>query len=221
MLLDLVLFIFVWPWPVEFCAGRTHGNPVRWRASVGFREEEIYIRRSREWDRDLDALVHRPEMKSTFLGVLRAATAPSLIREKTGYLTMNGQWDLDWALMVKATQLVDKKDLPLDAFRCVVLFHDKTHGWLSLDMLGGENAVAEERRRQVFAFRDALVALDKEQLFFRWIEIVQFESTRPGGFGPDKQVEVAAKIREMFAKENVDFDELWKESVGADGIVGM
>ncbi|CAI4215659.1 unnamed protein product [Parascedosporium putredinis] len=88
-------------------------------------------------------------------------------------------------------------------------------------MSGGENAIAEERRRQVFAFRDALTALDKEHLFFRWIEIVQFESTRPGGFGPEKQTEVATKIRELFTSEGVNFDELWAETVGSDSIVGM
>lgn len=220
--LDLILVIFVWPWPLEFCAGRAHGNPVRWRASVGFRDKEIYVRRSREWDRDLDALVHgSPELRQTFLGVLRAATAARLIGEKTGYLTMSGQWDLDWAAMVSAHRLVDKKDLSLADFRCIALFHDATHGWLCLDMSGGENAIAEERRRQVFAFRDALTALDKEHLFFRWIEIVQFESTRPGGFGPEKQTEVAAKIRELFTSEGVNFDELWAETVGSDSIVGM
>ncbi|CAI4214633.1 unnamed protein product [Parascedosporium putredinis] len=145
---------------------------------------EIYVRRSREWDRDLDALVHgSPELRQTFLGVLRAATAARLIGEKTGYLTMSGQWDLDWAAMVSAHHL--------------------------------------ERRRQVFAFRDALTALDKEHLFFRWIEIVQFESTRPGGFGPEKQTEVATKIRELFTSEGVNFDELWAETVGSDSIVGM
>lgn len=219
--LDLVLFVFVWPWPVEFCAGRKNGNPVKWRASVGFRDKEIYVRRSREWDRDLDELIHRSDLKQTFLGVLRTATASRLIQEKTGYLTMNGQWDLDWAAMVQAHKAVDKKDLSINDFRCVVLFHDKTHGWLCLDMTGGENAIAEERRRQVFAFRDALAALEKEDLFFRWIEIVQFESTQPGGFGADKQAQVATKIREMFSKEGIDFDELWKETVGTDGIVGM
>ncbi|SPO01359.1 uncharacterized protein DNG_04035 [Cephalotrichum gorgonifer] len=221
-MLDLVLFIFVWPWPVEFCAGRAHGNPVRWRLSVGFREKEIYVRRSREWDRDLASLLTEPGAKEAFLSVVRQATAPSLIAEKTGYLLMSSQWDLDWALMVKATSLVDSAEVPLEAFGCLVLVHDATqHGWMCLDLSTKRDNVADERRRQVFAFRDALSAAGKEDLFYRWIEIVQFESTRPGGFGEEKQVEVAQKIRDMFAKEDIDFDEFWMASVGSDTIAGM
>jgi hypothetical protein len=91
-------------------------------------------------------------------------------------------------------------------------------------MEGGPSAAEEERRRQVFAFRDALTAVDKEDMFYRWIEIVQFEASQPDGFGPEKQVEVAGRIREMFAKEGIDFDAFWKEAVGsetADGLAGM
>ncbi|KAF3344622.1 Ribonucleoside-diphosphate reductase large chain [Verticillium dahliae VDG2] len=99
-----------------------------------------------------------------------------LQHEKTGYLTMNGEWDLDWEAMVTAHALVDRKDMALDAFRAVVL----------------------------------------EDLFFRWIEIVQYESTQPGGFGPERQVDAAKKIRDLFSNEGIDFDEFWKESVGED-----
>lgn len=221
-MLDLVLLVFVWPWPVEFCAGRAHGNPVRWRWAVGFRDKEIYVRRSRrDWDREVPALLASPERRQTLLSILRQATSATLIQQKTGYLTMDGYWDLDWAAMVAATALADSGDVPLKLFRCLVLLHDEERGWISLDMGASEDADGEERRRQVFAFRDGLVALDKEDLFFRWIEIVQFESTRPGGFGEDKQAEVAQKIREMFEKEGVNFDELWKESVGPTGPPGM
>ena len=83
---------------------------------------------------------------------------------------------------------------------------------------GGEGG---ERRRQVFAFRDALAAAGKEDLFYRWVEVVQFESSRPGGFGSERQVDAAARVREMFREQGVDFDEFWKESVGSDGLAGM
>lgn len=220
-MLDLLLFVFVWPWPTEFCAGRAHGNPVRWRLGVGFRDKEVYVRRSRAWDADLGSFLEAPDSKEMFLSVLREATSPMLINEKTGYLLMNAQWDLDWALMVTATRLVDSGDVPLEAFRCVALLHEKTHGWMCLDMSTGRDNAAEERRRQVFAFREALAGLGKEDLFYRWIEIVQFESTQPGGFGEEKQVEVAKRIREMFAEQSINFDELWMESVGSEGIAGM
>jgi hypothetical protein len=230
--LDLGLLVFVWPWPVEFCLGRTHGNPARWRWAVGFREKEIYVRRSREWDRTVgdvlapDGTSGRMQLSSK----VRAATSPLLLDEKTGYLTMNGDWDLDWAAMVLATRLVDDGRLALDDFRLLVLVHHEEHGWMIMDTgapgpggaSGGTKLSQEdERRRQVFAFRDALAAVGKEDLFFRWIEIVQFEATRPGGFTKDKEVEVAQQIRDLFQASGIDFDQFWKDSVGSDGIAGM
>jgi len=219
-MLDLCLVIFVWPWPVEFCLGRA-GNPVQWRWAVGFREKEIYVRRSRDWHRGLGDVLRDDTSRNTFLAQARLATSPLLTQEKTGYLTMSGDWDLDWGAMVGATALVDGKAIGLDAFELVVLLHDDEYGWLSLDQSTGEGAQEEDRRRQVFAFRDALAAIGKEDLFFRWVEMIQFEATQPNGFGPEKQTEVAAKVREYFRSSGVDFDAFWKESVGTDSLTGM
>ncbi|KAM0285465.1 hypothetical protein ACHAQH_001414 [Verticillium albo-atrum] len=213
--LDLILVVFVWPWPVEFALGRTHGNPLRWRWNVGFREKEVYVRRSREWDRKLGDILKNAEGKNAVLALVRQATSPMLQHEKTGYLTMNGEWDLDWEAMVQAHAMADRKEIALDAFRSVVLVHHVEYGWMTLAQLKEDEQV-DERRQQVFEFRDALAAVGKEDLFFRWIEIVQFESTQPGGFGPERQVDAAKRIREMFSKEGIDFDEFWKESVGED-----
>lgn len=223
-LLDFLLFIFVWPWPVEFCFGFTHGSPVAWRWAVGFREREIYVRRSKpNWDTDIKKAVKGddPQARNLFLNNVAEATAPMLVNEKTGYLTQNNEWDLDWAAMVEATKLVDKKTIALDAFRLMVVLHHEEFGWASLDLKMNQSAQEDERRTQVFAFRDALAAVGKEDLFYRWIEIVQFESSQPGGFGPEKQGAVAKQIRELFAEQGVDFDQFWKESVGSDGLANM
>jgi hypothetical protein len=220
-MIDFMLFIFVWPWPVEFVMGRTYGNPVQWRWKVGFREKEIYVRRSREWDKTLSQLFINPDVTTTVLTLARQATSSMLIEQKTGYLTMNGEWDLDWASMVHATQLVDKKVIALEAFRTVVLVHHRDYGWLCYDTKQTEGGKEDDRRRQVFAFRDALAAVGKEDLFFRWIEMVQFESTQPGGFGPEKQEAAAQKIRDLFEKEGINFDEFWQEAVGSATSAGI
>lgn len=225
-LLDFLLVVFVWPWPAEFVLGRTHSNPAVWRWRVGFRDREIYVRRSRaDWDGGLLDDVLKPDeegKRKLLLGKVTPATNPLLLSEKTGYLTMNAEWDLDWAAMIHAHELVDSKAVAQEAFQSMVLFYNRTFGWMQVDRgLTGPSAQEEERRRQVFLFRDALAAVDKEDLFFRWIEIVQFESSQPGGFGPEKQVEVARQIRELFAKEGIDFDAFWKDTVGSEGIAGM
>jgi hypothetical protein len=51
-------------------------------------------------------------------------------------------------------------------------------------------------------------------LFYRWVEIVQFEATQPGGFSAEKQEATAKKIRELFSEGGVDFDEVWKQANG-------
>jgi hypothetical protein len=218
---DFLLFTFVLPEPVEFFFGNKHSNPVRWRWCVGFRDKEIYVRRSREWDKVAGDIFKSTEARQVVLGNISQATSPMLLNDKTGYLTMNSIWALDWEGMVTATALVDKKEIALEAFRTVVLLHHQDYGWLSFDMGTGVNADEDQKRRQVFAFKDALAAVDKEDLFFRWIEIVQFESSQPGGFGPEKQMEAAKKIRDLFQENGIDFDEFWKESVGSDASTGL
>lgn len=219
--LDFLLVTFVWPWPVEFVAATKHGNPTRWRWNVGFRQKEIYVRRSRDWDTVLGDFLKDDSSKKIISSYIEKATSPILQEQKTGYLLMNGEWDLDWDGMVLAHALVDAKDIALEAFSNIVLIHHKDHGWLRYDIKGGASAVEDEKRRQVFAFRDALTALGKEKLFYRWVEIVQFEATQPGGFGPDKQEAAAKKIRDLFEKEDINFDELWQKTVGPGGSAGL
>lgn len=214
MFIDFVLFVFVWPWPVEFAAGQRHGNPMLWRRKVGFQDKEIYVRRSRDWDRVLGNIFKDPDSRKILTAHIQQATSPLLQEQKTGYLLMNGQWDLDWEAMVYAHALVDKKTIALEAFKTVILVHHKGHGWLCYDIRAGSEADEDDKRRQVFAFRDALTAMGKDDLFYRWIEIVQFEAGQPGGFGPEKQEAAAKRIRDMFEAENINFDELWKEAVG-------
>ncbi|OAA73634.1 hypothetical protein ISF_00535 [Cordyceps fumosorosea ARSEF 2679] len=216
MFVDLMLFVFVWPWPVEFVAGRTHGSPAKWRWAVGFRDKEIYVRRSRDWQAVLGDVTEEPDSNKIFTSYVAQATSPMLQEQKTGYLLMNNSWDLDWKLMARAHSMVDRKEAALEAFQNAVLVHHEDYGWLSYDVKLGASKEEDQKRRQVFAFRDALSAMGKEDLFYRWVEIVQFEATQPGGFGPEKQEVAAKKIRELFEGQGVDFDELWKETVGED-----
>ncbi|KAI5919401.1 hypothetical protein F4810DRAFT_503001 [Camillea tinctor] len=221
-LLDSLLFVFVWPWPFDFFLRRgEHGNPAMWRYNVGFRDREVVVRRSRKWSEAMGDVVHDDTCKSLFMAQVGAATAPMILGEKTGYVLMNEHWDLDWAAMVDATTMVDQKMAALVAFTLVVLVFHEEYGWLCVDMKGEASSVEDARRRQVFAFRDALAAVDKDHLFYRWIEIIQFESSQPGGFGPEKQEKAAKEIREMFQKDGIDFDQFWKDSVGSDSSLGL
>lgn len=215
MFIDFLLFVFLWPWPVEFAVGQRHGSPVLWRRKVGFRDEEIYVRRSRDWDQQLGDVVDDAGAGSMLAAHLRQATPSRLHEQKTGYLLMDGRWNLDWAAMVYAHALVDKKVVGMDLFRKLALVHHKHYGWLCYALEAEAEAGGDERARELLAFRNALARIGKEELFYRWVELVQTEATQPGGFSPERQAAAAQKIRELFASEHVDFDELWKQVAGA------
>ncbi|KAI2634434.1 hypothetical protein GGS21DRAFT_517776 [Xylaria nigripes] len=225
-MLDVLLFIFLWPWPIEFCFGQEHSNPVAWRWAIGFRDREVIVRRSRKWKETMGDVVNDGEdgtnvARSFFLARIYAATTPMVLGERTGYMLMDGDWDLDWGAMIDATTMVDKKMAAIEAFTLVILLYQEEWGWLCVDLKGEAEAQEDSRRRQIFTFRDALTNVGKEDLFYRWIEIVQFESSQPDGFGPEKQERAATQIRELFAKEGIDFDQFWKDSVGTDSSLGI
>lgn len=134
---------------------------------------------------------------------------------------MNGKWDFDWEVMIFVYRMVDKKDVVLEVFRNVVLLYYKDYGWFCYDIWVSIVVNEDEKRWQVFVFRDVLMVMGKDQFFYCWIEIVQYEVIQFGGFGKDKQEVVVKKIWDMFEEEGVDFDELWKEIVGIDGIIGF
>ncbi len=230
---DFGLGVFLGPWPWEFVFGERlgRGTPVMWRWKVGFREKEVYVRRSREsWDGDLGRVdLFAPEGdevarlgREEVLKRVREATAPVLMHVKTGYATMDGYWDLDWRGMVEATGLVDRGEVEIEAFESVVLLHHERFGWVTVELGGQGGGGGDERQRQLqlLAFKDALAAMDKEDLFFRWVEMMQAES-RQGEFTIERQVVAARKVRDLFKSNDVDFDALWRETVGTDGIPGM
>jgi hypothetical protein len=220
---DLIIYAFVWPWPRDFFAGRVIGNPIAWRFGVGFRDKEIIVRRSRKWDRGIgDALNEEGPGQKLLFGTLRRAVDPIWMSEKTGYLMLNKEWDLDWRNIVVATKLVDESTLALEDFKTTILIHNEEFGWMVIEMAGaGGSAKEEEGRRKIVAFKDELTALGKENLFFKWIELVQYESSQPGGFGPERQAKTMVKAKAMFEAQGVDFDAFWKKVGGMEGMPGM
>jgi hypothetical protein len=214
MFVDFALFLFLWPWPVNFLLGGSSGSPVGWRGRVGFRANEIYVRCSRDWDKTLTGDIFKDtDSMKILMGHVSQATEPLLQDQKTGYLLMGKYWDLHWDAMVRAHAMVDNKEIAIGAFRNVVLVHSEDYGWVSYDLKGSEAAGEDEKRRQVFLFRGALAAMGKEDLFYRWVETVQFEATRPDGWGPENQAAAAKKVRELFEAENINFDQVWKDAV--------
>jgi hypothetical protein len=222
-MIDLLVYVFIWPWPRAFFAGRRIGNPISWRLAVRFRDKEIVVRRSRKWDLMIgNVLDEESEGSRLMMENVGRAVDPMWMNEKTGYLMLNKEWDLDWKAMIQATKLVDSKKISLEDFRTTILIHHADFGWMAIESAdAGGSAKEEEGRKKIIAFKDELTALGKENLFFRWIELVQFDASQPGGFGPEQQQKTMAKAKEMFEAQGVDFEKFWDKVGGVQGMPGM
>jgi len=219
---DLFLYVFIWPWPRDFFAGRKHGNPVSWRFIVGFGDKEIIVRRSKRWDELIGNPTEEGSGQDEVMRIIGRAVDPLWMSEKTGYLMLNKEWDLDWKAMITATKLADKGTLLFEDFKTTILVPTEEFGWMIIETASaGGSAKEEEGRRKIVAFKDELTAMGKENLFFRWIELVQFESSQPGSFGPEQQQKTMAKAQALFESQGIDFNKFWAKIGGMEGMPGM
>lgn len=236
VVLDYFLIIIFLPWPIRFVLG-----PVRWRRALGFRGHEIIVRRSqRIWSRTLvrNSWIRDDEANRD---KIVAAVMPERI-SKPGYMLVDADWDLDYRAMIHAHGLIDptqkkraRDATPLEEFRSAVLVHTDADGWL-IWRVGDEDSTTAtsatttsatsgtgaegkmtEQRDQLLAFREKLTALGKEDLFFRWVEIIQYESTQPGGFTTERQQDAMVQAKVLFEQGGVDFSKLWRDVGGLEG----
>ncbi|KAK2733209.1 hypothetical protein FQN57_002254 [Myotisia sp. PD_48] len=221
-LLDYVLLAIFLPWPVRFLLG-----PVRWRLAVGFRQADIIVRESRNWSEDLkEGTWIRDDVATMQDRVIPAVTPMRL--QKTGYLLIDADWDLDCAAMIAAHKLVDAEKIPLEDFHTCVLVHaGSSKGWLIWRIEDGERDAERDgdaeglpasTRNKIVAFKDKLSSMGKEDLFYRWVEVIQYESSQPGGFTAERQRNAMLKVKEVFTKDNVDFERFWEEVGGMEGV---
>jgi hypothetical protein len=231
--IDYVLIVIVAPWPYGFFL-EAPGNPVRWRWTVGFRDEEVYVRQSRGWGaKDLlgeaEGSTGKAGEESPFFKTrILPAVDPQRLKEKTGYLLMDGDFDLDFYGMIAATKLLDKKDITADLLKkCVLVYvgdKEKDEGqWAvwNCGMLDVNEPNEAEARDKVIAIKEKLTEMGKESLFFRWVELIQYESNAPGGFTQERQVAAADKVKKMFEEQGVDWDKFSKEIGGLEGVPGL
>lgn len=162
LFIDFTLAKFVLPWPMDFFAG-SPGNPVKWRWSVGFQNVEIVVRRSRRWDRTLakdwlaegvEGTVHKER--------ILPAIDKEWVRERTGYLMMDKNWDLDFAGMVTAHEFVKQGKASLQDFQKTVIVYTEDNGWI-ISLVWILEVGSEEQERKMFkVFEDELMARGKD-----------------------------------------------------------
>lgn len=228
-LFDFLLFRVVGPWPWSFFF-EPGGNPVSWRLRIGFRDAEVYIRESRGWGaQDLLGEAEGSSGKAGgespfFKTRILPAVDQKRLKEKTGYMLMDQDFDLAFGPMVTATRLVDKKEASLDQLRTSVfawIGTEKSGQWVVWNCWQLDEGSETQAREKVMLFKDRLTAIGKENLFFKWVELIQYESSHPEGFTHERQVETANKAKKLFEEQGVDFDEFMNEIGGLSGMPGM
>ncbi|KAF2687179.1 hypothetical protein K458DRAFT_296066 [Lentithecium fluviatile CBS 122367] len=228
-LFDWLLFTIVGPWPWSFFF-ESGGNPLMWRINVGFRDEEVYVRQSRGWGaKDLLGEAEGSSGKAGgdspfFKTRILPAVDMTRLREKTGYLLMDGNFDLDFGSMIVATQLIDKKMISAKDFGTSVFVwagSDTKGQWAVWNCGRLDDGAETEARHKIMLFKDRLTALGKESLFFKWVELVQFESSAPEGFTMERQTVTAEKAKKLFEDEGIDFDTFIRGIGGLGGLPGM
>jgi hypothetical protein len=217
---DYFLVTFFAGWPIRFVFGEIY-----WRRKVGFRQREIVVRRSRTfWSSNLERNRWIYEDEKVIGDVITPAIAPQRVA-KSGYLLIDADWDLDYKAMVRAHELVDLtskgRGVQLDEFRTAVLVNTDEEGWLIWRVADEGTKEREESRDQLLAFQEKLASMGKEDLFFRWVELVQYESTQAGGFTPERQRSAMLQAKQMFEAEGVDFSQFWQAVGGMQGNIDL
>lgn len=237
--LDWLLVSYIAPWPVTFFLERP-ANPVSWRWHVGFENKEIVVRVSRGWGTtDLGNATRKGADNPFFKTRIAPAVEESYLREKTGYVMMGKDFDLDFKTMIEATAMVEGEKLAADDLKATVLAFSDSFGWMVWKVRGGGNeAEEEEAREKIVAFKvrqticksaiqrltewkDRLTAMGKENLFFRWLELLQYESSRAEISAEERRAAILSSARGEFTNQDVDFDDFLEKIGGVAALPGL
>ena len=231
LMLDWVIFGLIGSWPKEFVFGSKLSrftSPLYSRMILGFRDTEIVFRRGRIWDTPLltgdnpdQAKTWKVDEELTIKVKVDPAMRPAYIA-KTGYLLLDKDWDLDFRAMLDAHKLVDKDTIQLtDLENLALVYYQKQ--WLVWKVHETTETTAQHLQQDdvVESFRRKLVAAGAEDVFFRWIEIVQFETSQPRGFTEGRQAEAIRELRKRLEKKHIDFARFWEDIGGQAGLPGF
>lgn len=231
LMVDYAIFALIGSWPKEFFFGSRllrFVGPVEWRRTIGFRDTEIIVRRGRKWDTPLLTGENPDQVKTWKVDeelTIKMKIDPAMrttYLAKTGYLLLDRDWDLDFKAMLDAHRMVDKGTIELNDLENLALVYYQKQ-WLiwRVHELQESRPKVEVQDSALEKFRNILVNFDAEDVFFRWIEIVQFETSQPGGFTEGRQAEAIRELKKLLTKRGVDYAQFWEDIGGQAGLPGF
>lgn len=224
---DWLLLRIVGSWPYTFFF-EGPDNACTWRWRCGFKEREVVVRVSRRWGaEDLLQGNKKGEESPYWRTKVLPAVNPEWIKAKTGYLMMGRDWDLDFPAMVVAQRGVNESKLKEDDLDEVVLswyrpnedagqwvawnFKDKRSVPITASPKDEYGQTEEEGAKQMVMVRDKLASMGKESLFFRMIEVAQYEGSVPGRSPQERERITVEEVQKLFSSNGVDFAKLMEE----------
>lgn len=226
---DYAIFWLIGSWPREFVAGsriNRYVGPLGWKMAVGLEEEEVIVRRGRKWDVSILETVDQlgrdwsldKELSIKFK--VDAAMNKSYI-SKTGFSLLDRHWDLDYCGCVDAHRFVEDGRVTLDELEnCALVYYQnqwlfwRVHEKLSEEEMAGDPKVQN--------FKQQCTELGLEDVFYRYMEVLQYETNQPGGFLPGAQARVMEELQRLVAEKGVDFHGKFYDAVGGhNGIPGF
>ena len=228
--IDYALFALLGSWPREFVFGSKISRfvgPWDWRQKVWFKETEVIVRRGRNWDTPL--LEGNDETTKSWSTqdelTIKFKTEPAMqpsYAGKSGLLLLDKDWDLDFKGMVDAHRMIKDGRLKMEDLEGVALVHHQKQ-WLVWKIR--EETVMPvgdpEQEKVLRNFREKLMSLGREDVFFRWIEIVQYETSQPGGFAKDRRTVAIQELKKQLVDRGVDYNAFWDDIGGEKGLPGL
>ena len=228
--IDYALFALLGSWPKEFLFGSRTSRfvgPRAWRQKVWFKEIEVIVRRGRSWDtpllegNDKGTKTWSTSDELTINVKVEPAMRPSYVG-KSGLLLLDKDWDLDYKAMLDAHRMIKDGRLKMEDLDDVALVYYQKQ-WLSWKVHEDTQLpVGNPKHEGVLKdFREKLTKLGEEDVFFRWIEIVQYETSQPGGFTKGRQAEAKEQFKKLLTDRRVDYEAFWNDIGGEKGLPGF
>ena len=232
---DYILFSLLGSWPWEFVFGNKYNRftgPVAWRRAVQFEAHEVVVRRSKGLHRKLQSPWSLDDEAR-----VRSTVTPAMDRngalKKSGYLLIDKEWDLDFRGMVTAHQLIQSKDIHIADFAQPTAYAFYKGRWIAWRFpttaaatrmfpkpaLNG--ALLSSETPQMTRFHEKLKSLGCEDLFYRWIEIIQFESSGPDGLNDKGKERALQELGTLLMAKGVEMTAFLEDMGGAENLPGM
>ena len=207
IIFDYALYSLLGKWVLRFIV-----EEMAWRWSIGFNDVEVVVRVSKKWHESLGSSWSSEDERRIADKVMPELEERRI--QKSSLQLADASFVLDTDSMVNAHALINRHDLSFEDFdRVVFAYYKPLDSWISW-RLSQPSKTTEKEDTNLVKLRENLVAKGKEDLFFRYVEIVQYEASRPGGFLVGYQQKAWEELKKAFAEKGVDINVVRRELGG-------